>query len=133
MAIVCVMSAVAESMVRRYEHVKPHLSERQRRVWLGAEARELGRSGVRVVAAAAGVSPDTVRRGRDELDDPQPLEVGRSRGPGGGRKRAEVLVPGLVEALDALVEPESRGDPMTPLRWTSKSLRTLAAELGAQG
>ncbi len=102
-------------------------------MWLGAEARELGRSGVRVVAAAAGVSPDTVRRGRDELDDPQPLEVGRSRGPGGGRKRAEVLVPALVEALDALVEPESRGDPMTPLRWTSKSLRTMAAELGAQG
>jgi hypothetical protein len=127
------MSAIAESLVRRYDLVKAHLSERQRRVWLGAEARELGRSGVAVVAAAAGVSRDTVRRGRDELDDPQPLEVGRSRGPGGGRKRAEVLAPGLVEALDALVEPESRGDPMTPLRWTSKSLRTLAVELGSQG
>jgi len=127
------MSAIAESLVRRYDLVKAHLSERQRRVWLGAEARELGRSGVAVVAAAAGVSRDTVRRGRDELDDPQPLEVGRSRTPGGGRKRAEVLQPGLVEALDALVEPESRGDPMTPLRWTSKSLRTLAVELGSQG
>ena len=131
--IVCAVNAIAESLVRRYDHVKAHLSERQRRVWLGAEARELGASGVRVVAAAAGVSPDTVRRGRDELDDPQPPEVGRSRRPGGGRKRAEVLAPGLVEALDALVEPESRGDPMTPLRWTSKSLRTLAAELGAAG
>src|SRR5664279_1135448 len=117
------MSAIAESLVRRYDLVKSHLSERQRRVWLGVEARELGRSGVAVVAAAAGVSRDTVRRGRDELDDPQPLEVDRSRTPGGGRKRAEVLQPGLVEALDALVEPESRGDPMTPLRWTSKSLR----------
>jgi hypothetical protein len=127
------MSAIAESLVRRYDLVKAHLSERQRRVWLGAEARELGRSGVAVVAAAAGVSRDTVRRGRDELDDPQPLEVDRSRTPGGGRKRAEVLQPGLVEALDALVEPESRGDPMTPLRWTSKSLRTLAVELGSQG
>ena len=127
------MSAIAESLVRRYDLVKAHLSERQRRVWLGAEARELGRSGVGMVAAAAGVSPDTVRRGRDELDDPQPLDVGRSRGPGGGRKRAEELQPGLVEALDALVEPGSRGDPMTALRWTSKSLRTLAAELGAQG
>ena len=118
---------------RRYDLVKSHLSERQRRVWLGVEARELGRSGVAVVAAAAGVSRDTVRRGRDELDDPQPLEVDRSRTPGGGRKRAEVLQPGLVEALDALVEPESRGDPMTPLRWTSKSLRILAVELGSQG
>ena len=127
------MSAIAESLVRRYDLVKSHLSERQRRVWLGVEARELGRSGVAVVAAAAGVSRDTVRRGRDELDDPQPLEVDRSRTPGGGRKRAEVLQPGLVEALDALVEPESRGDPMTPLRWTSKSLRTLAVELGSQG
>jgi len=127
------MSVIAESLVRRYDLVKSHLSERQRRVWLGVEARELGRSGVAVVAAAAGVSRDTVRRGRDELDDPQPLEVDRSRTPGGGRKRAEVLQPGLVEALDALVEPESRGDPMTPLRWTSKSLRILAVELGSQG
>src|SRR5664280_1845181 len=78
------MSAIAESLVRRYDLVKSHLSERQRRVWLGVEARELGRSGVAVVAAAAGVSRDTVRRGRDELDDPQPLEVDRSRTPGGG-------------------------------------------------
>jgi hypothetical protein len=79
------------------------------------------------------VSADTVRRGRDELDDPQPLEVGRSRAPGGGRKRAEEADPGLGEALDKLVDPESRGDPMTPLRWTCKSLRTLAAELRDQG
>ena len=133
MAIVCAANAIAESLTRRYDCVKAHLSERQRRVWLGVEARELGRSGVGIVAQAAGVSPDTVRRGRDELDDPQPLEVGRSRGPGGGRKRAEDLAPDLAEALDALVEPESRGDPMTPLRWTSKSLPTLAAELGARG
>ncbi len=127
------MDAVAESLVRRYDHVKVHLSERQRRVWLGAEARELGRAGVRVVAAAVQVSPDTVRRGRDELEDPQPLAVGRSRAAGAGRKPAVELQPGLVQALDALVEPESRGDPMTPLRWTAKSLRTLAGELGAQG
>jgi hypothetical protein len=127
------MSPVMESLARRYEAVRPHLTERQRRVWLGAEARELGSGGVRIVADAVGVSPDTVRRGRDELDDPQPLEVGRSRGPGGGRKRAEELDPGLAHALDRLVDPESRGDPMTPLRWTCKSLRTLADELGDQG
>src|ERR1035437_5896071 len=121
MAIVCAVNAISESLVRRYDHVKAHLSERQRRVWLGAEARELGAGGVRGVAA--GRSRDGGRRGRDELRAPPPPEVGRSRGPGGGRKRAEMLAPGLVEALDALVEPESRGDPMTPLRWTSKSLR----------
>jgi transposase len=127
------MSSVMDSLARRYDAVKPHLTERQRRVWLGAEARELGSSGVRVVADAVRVSPDTVRRGRDELDDPQPMEVGRSRAPGGGRKRAEELDSGLVDALDKLVDPESRGDPMTPLRWTCKSLRTLADELGSQG
>jgi hypothetical protein len=131
--MVCAMSPVADSLVRRYDAVKPHLTERQRRVWLGAEARELGSSGVRIVADAVGVSPDTVRRGRDELDDPQPLEVGRSRVPGGGRKRADMRDPGLAGALDKLVDPESRGDPMTPLRWTCKSLRQLAAQLCSQG
>ena len=127
------MSSVAESLARRYDAVRPHLTERQRRVWLGAEARELGSAGVRVVADAVGVSPDTVRRGREELDDPQPLEVGRSRVPGGGRKRAGELDPGLADALDKLAGPETRGDPMTPLRWTSKSLRTLAGQLRAEG
>ena len=108
------MSAVMESLVRRYDAVKPHLTERQRRIWLGSEARELGPGGVGIVADAVAVSPDTVRRGRTELDDPQPLAVGRSRGPGGGRKRAEEHDPGLPAALDKLVDPDSRGDPMTP-------------------
>lgn len=123
---------MAESLARRYDGVRPHLTERQRRVWLGAEARELGSAGVRVVADAVGVSPDTVRRGREELDGPQQLEVGRSRVPGGGRKRAGELDPGLADALDKLVDPETRGDPVTPLRWT-KSLRTLAGQLRAEG
>ena len=127
------MSAVMESLVRRYDAIKPHLTERQRRIWLGSEARELGSSGVGIVADAVAVSPDTVRRGRTELDDPQPLAVGRSRGPGGGRKRAEEHDPGLSTALDKLVDPDSRGDPMTPLRWTSKSLRGLAEQLRSQG
>src|ERR1035437_5344794 len=94
MAIVCAVNAISESLVRRYDHVKAHLSERQRRVWLGAEARELGAGGVRVVAAAAGVSPDTVRRGRDELDDPQPPAEGRSRRAGGGREEGAGPAPG---------------------------------------
>jgi hypothetical protein len=127
------MSLVVESLVRRYDAIRPHLTERQRRIWLGSEARELGSAGVGIVAAAAGVSPDTVRRGRTELDDPEPLEVGRSRGPGGGRKRAEEVDPALPGALDKLVEPDSRGDPMSPLRWTSRSLRSLADQLQTQG
>ena len=131
--MVCGMSAATESVARRYDLIKAHLTERQRRVWLGTEARELGRGGVKDVAQAVRASPDTVRRGQAELDDPQPLEVGRSRVPGGGRKRAEELDPALAEALDQLVDPDSRGDPMTHLRWTCKSLRTLAAELRGQG
>lgn len=127
------MAAVMESLVRRYDAIKPHLTERQRRIWLGSEARELGSGGVGIVADAVAVSPDTVRRGRTELDDPQPLPVGRSRGRGGGRKRAEEHDPGLPAALDKLVDPDSRGDPMTPLRWTSKSLRGLAEQLRSQG
>jgi hypothetical protein len=118
------MSAVVESLVRRYDALKGHLIERQRRLWLGAEARELGAGGVRIVADAVSVSPDTVRRGRTELDDPAPPPPGRSRGPGGGRKRAEEHDPELVAALDKLVDPDSRGDPMTPLRRTSKSPTT---------
>jgi ribosomal subunit interface protein len=117
------MAAVMESLVRRYDAIKPHLTERQRRIWLGSEARELGSGGVGIVADAVAVSPDTVRRGRTELDDPQPLPVGRSRARGGGRKRAEEHDPDLPAALDKLVDPDSRGDPMTPLRWTSKSMR----------
>ena len=127
------MAAVVESLVRRYDAIKPHLTERQRRIWLGSEARELGSGGVGIVADAVAVSPDTVRRGRSELDDPQPLPVGRSRGRGGGRKRAEEHDPELPAALDKLVDPDSRGDPMTPLRWTSKSLRGLAEQLRSQG
>jgi len=126
--MVSTMSPAAESLARRYDAVRPHLTERQRRVWLGAEARELGSGGVRIVAHAVGSPRDAVRRGRDELDDPQPLEVGRSRGPGGGRKRAEELNADLLAgALDRLVDQESRDDPMTPVRWTSKSLQMLDA------
>src|SRR5215470_1071965 len=93
-----------DSLARRYDAIHPHLTERQRRLWLGNEARELGGGGARIVCEATGVSQDTIRRGREELDDPTPLPVGQSRGPGGGRKRAEVLDPALAADLDALVE-----------------------------
>lgn len=127
------MSVAVESLARRYEVLRPHLTERQRRLWLGAEARELGAGGPVLVARAVGVAADTVRRGRAELDDPLPGPVGASRRPGGGRKRAETHDPALVAALEGLVDPEARGDPMSPLRWTSKSTRTLAAALRAAG
>ena len=127
------MPDAVESLASRFEVLKPHLNERQRRLWLGAEARELGSGGVGIVAQAVGVAGDTVRRGRAELEEPHPLPYPRSRKPGGGRKRAEEGDPGLVAALDKLVDPVTRGDPMSPLRWTSKSLRTLAKALQEQG
>src|SRR3954454_24276522 len=127
------MAVAVDSLSRRFEALRPHLNERQRRLWLGAEARELGPGGEGVVAAAVGVAADTVRRGRAELDDPAPAPVGSSRKAGGGRKRAEAHDPALVAALEQLVDPDSRGDPMSPLRWTSKSTRTLATALRERG
>jgi hypothetical protein len=119
-------------LAAKFAVIFPHLDERQRRLLMGAEARSLGHGGIRLVARAAGVREATVSLGVDELDaGAEPL--GRVRRPGGGRKRAADLDPGLLPALLALVEPDERGDPMTPLRWTTKSTRTLAAELTAQG
>ena len=112
----------------------PHLNERQRRLLLGAEARLLGHGGVRAVAQVAGVSETTVRRGVFELEEGQdPFPDGRVRREGGGRGSAEELDAGLVPALLALVEPDERGDPESPLRWTTKSLRHLAGELTRRG
>src|SRR5487761_279252 len=129
------MAAVAvtrEMLAAKFDSILPHLDERQRRLLMGAEARALGRGGIRLVARAAGVREATVSPGVTELDSgAEPL--GRVRRPGGGRKRAAEVDPGLVPALLALVEPAERGDPVSPLRWTAKSTRKLAAELTAQG
>ena len=119
-------------LAAKFQVIFPHLDERQRRLLLGAEARALGHGGIRLVARAAGVREATVSLGAGELEaGAEPL--GRARRPGGGRKRAAALDPGLRTALLALVEPEERGDPMSPLRWTTKSTRKLAAELTRQG
>src|SRR5216110_3022535 len=126
------MMVTQEMLAAKFGSIFPHLDERQRRLLLGAEARALGHGGIRLVARAAGVREATVSLGVDELDSgAEPL--GRARRPGGGRKRVADLDPGLCPALLALVEPEERGDPMSPLRWTTKSTRKLAAELTAQG
>jgi transposase len=119
-------------LAAKFAAIFPHLDERQRRLLMGAEARALGHGGIRLVARAAGVREATVSLGVTELDSgAEPL--GRARRPGGGRKRAADVDPGLRAALLALVEPDERGDPMSPLRWTTKSTRSLAAELTRQG
>jgi transposase len=127
-----VMVVTEEMLAAKFESVLPHLDERQRRLVMGAEARALGHGGIRLVAKAAGVREATVSRGVAELEGgEEPL--GRARRPGGGRKQAAEADPGLVPALLRLVEPDERGDPVSPLRWTVKSTRRLAAELTAQG
>lgn len=123
---------VAGGLAGLFASVFPHLDERQRRLLMGAQARLLGHGGIKLVAEAAGVSTVTVSKGVSELESgAAPLE--RTRRPGGGRKAQTVVDPGLAAALLALVEPDERGDPESPLRWTTKSTRTLAAELTASG
>jgi len=119
-------------LAAKFGVIFPHLDERQRRLLLGAEARSLGHGGIRLAARAAGVREATVSLGVAELESGA-APLGRARRPGGGRKRAAGLDRGLRPALLALVEPEERGDPMSPLRWTTKSTRNLAAELTRQG
>ena len=129
-----ISSEVRDQLMRKFEVLLPHLNERQQRLVLAQDARLLGHGGVRAVARVAGVSETTVRAGVFELEAGEdPLPGGRVRRPGGGRKPAEEVDPGLVPALLALVEPDERGDPMSPLRWTTKSLRNLAEELTRQG
>jgi len=119
-------------LAAKFGAIFPHLDERQRRLLMGAEARALGHGGIRLVALAAQAREGTVSLGVSELESgAEPLA--RARRPGGGRKRAADLDRELVPALLALVGPQERGDPMSPLRWTVKSTRTLAAELTRQG
>jgi transposase len=127
-----VSAETVEMLAAKFQAIFPHLDERQRRLLMGAEARALGHGGIRAVARAAGMREATVSLGVDELEaGAEPLD--RARRPGGGRKRLVDLDPGLRLALLALVEPDERGDPMSPLRWTTKSTRNLAAELTRQG
>jgi transposase len=125
---------VRRQLAARFAVLLPHLNERQQRLALAVEARLLGHGGVRAVAQVAGVSETTVRKGVVELEAGEaPFPPGRVRRPGGGRKAAAQQDPELLPALLALVEPDERGDPMSPLRWTTKSLRHLAEELTRQG
>jgi len=121
-----------EDTVRtRFERLSPHLDERSLRLYAAAEAESLGYGGVAIVARATGMSPSRIASGKRGLDAaPNPDRV---RKPGGGRKRAEEKNPDLWPALESLVEPTTRGDPESPLRWTCKSTRELSRALGELG
>src|SRR6266705_1912172 len=127
-----IMGQDQDRLTGRLAEIRPHLDERQWRLLRGAEARAIGLGGVKLVAAAVGASADTVARGARELEagiEPD----GRVRRKGAGRPAVEDADPGLVRALEALVDPEARGDPESPLRWTTKSTSHLAGELAAAG
>lgn len=117
----------------KYQGLSGELSERTRRRWAAVEAVSLGRGGISVVSAATGLGYSTIQRGIRELNTGDTSPTGRQRRLGAGRKRTAVVDPGVKAALERLVEPESRGDPQSPLRWTCKSTRRLAQELTSQG
>jgi len=121
-----------QDLHEKYAVVFPLLDERQRRVIAAADALFLGRGGASRVARASGLSRTTIHRGLAELDQGRVTGT-RTRQAGGGRKSVVDRDPTLLEALEALVEPLTRGDPMSPLRWTCKSTRQLAAALQHQG
>jgi transposase len=117
----------------KFQALEPELDERGRRRWAAIEAHSLGWGGIAAVSVATGLSDRTIRNGIRELTASEPLSVERQRRSGAGRPAREVKQPGLVRALEALVEPVTRGDPQGPLRWTCKSTRTLARTLRKQG
>lgn len=123
-----------EVIAKKFKILELSLDERQRRLWAAAEAMALGRGGITAVSEATGIARGTIRAGITEIESGVAAEGdGRVRRRGAGRKRLETHDPGLLDALNALVEPGSRGDPESPLLWTCKSLRQLAVELNAQG
>jgi hypothetical protein len=130
-------AAVIQGIVSRFRDFAPLMDDRVRRQWAASEALAYGWGGIQAVSHATGMSPTTIRRGTAELRarraSPRDMAPQRVRRPGGGRKRRVDGDPGLVNGLEALVDPTTRGDPESPLRWTSKSTRTLARKLTAQG
>lgn len=125
-------AAVVENIRPKFEALSPLLDERTRRIWAATESLSIGYGGDSAVSAATGLSRAAIRAGRAELEagiDP----TARIRRPGGGRPRSTVAMPGLLEALEKLIDPVTRGDPESPLRWTTKSCEKLAEALTAQG
>jgi hypothetical protein len=117
---------------RKLAPLWPLLDERTRRLTAASEARALGHGGVSQVSRACGLSRKAIAKGMREIEAGTPLPPGRIRRSGAGRKKILARDPGLMGALDRLIDPETRGDPESPLRWICKSTRTLAAQLTRQ-
>jgi hypothetical protein len=129
-------AAVVKSVRRKFAALRPVLDERARRQWAAAEALELGWGGISAVAEATGMSRVTITHGLEEVQSrrgsAEEEVTSRIRRPGGGRKQLVETDPGLTQALESLVDPVTRGDPMSPLRWTCKSTSRLSEELRRQ-
>jgi DNA-binding phage protein len=121
-----------EELEQKYAVLFPHLNERQQHLLAAADAEQLGRGGIALVARASGFARPTLYKARRDLHRP-PLPLERVRRPGAGRKKLEEHDPQLLQALETLIAPDSRGDPMSPLRWTCKSTRQLAQALTRSG
>jgi len=129
-----VLAGLAQAKIaERWRLFGPECDERRRRVWAAAEARAHGPDGVRLVVAATGISQATIYRGIADLDDSEQLVAGQVRRAGGGRRPLTEQDPTLEDDLQQLVDPATRGDPESLLRWTSKSLGNLAGALGEMG
>src|SRR5712692_9943002 len=125
--------ATKKEVAKRFKLMSRFLDERTTRLWAGVEALALGRGGREFVARAAGLSRTTVLKGMQEVRAKKPpSDLVRVRRKGAGPKRIEEKQPGIYQALEKLVDPVTRGDPESPLRWTCKSTRTLSAEMFAQ-
>ena len=122
-----------DSLRRRKAAILPYLDERQRRLFAAAEAKAAGYGGIAAVSRVTRIAASTIGRGLKDLEAPAPPSPGAVRRPGGGRKSLSATNPRLLEDLNGLVEPSARGAPMSPLRWTCKSLRRLSAELKKLG
>jgi len=122
-----------EAIGERFRALAGELDERRRRLWAAAEARSCGFGGIAAVARATGISEGTIRRGLKELAAGERLEPGRVRRAGGGRRPLTETDPTLLQDLERLLEADTRGDPESPLRWTAKSVRQLAAALRELG
>jgi transposase len=131
------MSDTVEKIKVKYEHLRSHMDEKVLRLWAAVEAQSLGRGGITQVAAATLLSRTTIYVGMSELESGGPgfesRLPGKIRRAGGGRKKLKEKDPSLLQDLDELLEPATRGDPETPLRWTCKSTTKLAEELTARG
>ena len=122
-----------KSLSTKYRSLAPELNERARRIWAATEAREIGRGGIAMVCRATRISYSTIVRGLHELMAGESAGPGRVRRSGGGRKSLLAKDPSLLSDLESLVQPTASGDPQSPLRWTSKSVRILATHLKDSG